>query len=63
MKTPRKKNPTIEGAVQRVRDDPDTRLAVVFAAVFAWATGFALGFVLGEREGAGTEGRERDAGS
>jgi hypothetical protein len=45
-----KQQPTLEGALQRVREDPDARLAVIFAAVFAGSMGFALGFALGERE-------------
>jgi hypothetical protein len=45
------KKPTLEGALGRVRTDPDARLAAVLAAVFGYALGFVLGFVLGEREG------------
>ncbi len=45
------KKPTLEGALGRVRTDPDARLAAVLAAVFGYTLGFVLGFVLGEREG------------
>jgi hypothetical protein len=63
MITKSMKKPTVEGALHRVRQDPDARLAVVFAAAFAWALGFALGFILGEREGAASESRQRADGS
>jgi len=49
----RTREPTFEGAIDLVRENPDARLAVALAVAFAWSMGFALGFVLGEREGAG----------
>jgi len=49
------RNPRVQDAISRVQDDPDVRLAIVFAAVFAWTLGFVIGFVLGEREGGGAQ--------
>ncbi|MFO8076798.1 MAG: hypothetical protein ACQETV_06780 [Actinomycetota bacterium] len=39
--------PTIAGALQAVREDPDARFAALLAGVFAFALAFALGFVIG----------------
>ncbi len=57
-RTNTKQQPALRGALRRVREDPDTRFAVVFGAAFAWAMGFALGFLLGQREGADDGGTE-----
>ena len=40
--------PTLQGAVDRVRDDPDARLAPVLLATFGYAFGFVLGFLLAQ---------------
>ena len=44
--------PTISDAVERVRNDPDARFAVMLAATFAFSIGFAFGFNLGAKAGA-----------
>ncbi len=39
--------PTLQSALNRVRQDPDARFAALLAAVFAFAFAFAFGFALG----------------
>jgi hypothetical protein len=42
--------PTIHGALEVVRNDPQARFAAILAAVFAFSFGFVAGFTIGEND-------------
>ena len=43
--------PTIDGALEAVRSDPQARFAALLAAVFAFSIGFVLGFTIASGSG------------